>query len=83
MISMAVNKQSYIISVTVNGSAHIRHQFRKTTVLSCHRCLNNTGVDKNEQHLNIDQNFDHQMSLSKSKCWYLNNCLHFLKGAVH
>jgi hypothetical protein len=35
-----------------------------------------------EQHLNIDQNFDHQMSLSKSKCWYSNNCLYFLKQAV-
>ncbi len=22
------------------------------------------------------------MSLSKSKCWYSNNCLHFLKHAV-
>ena len=22
------------------------------------------------------------MSLSKSKCWYSNNCLHFLKSAV-
>jgi hypothetical protein len=22
------------------------------------------------------------MSLSKSKCWYLNNCLHFLKCTV-
>jgi hypothetical protein len=22
------------------------------------------------------------MSLSKSKCWYSNNCLQFLKGAV-
>ncbi len=22
------------------------------------------------------------MSLSKSKCWYTNNCLHFLKRAV-
>ncbi len=27
-------------------------------------------------------NFDHQMSLSMSKCWYSNNCLHFLKCAV-
>ncbi len=34
---------------------------------------------KNELHLNIDQNFGHQMSLSKSKCWYSNNCSHFLK----
>ena len=37
---------------------------------------------KNEQHLNIDYNFDHQLSLSKSKCWYSNSCLHFLKRAV-
>ncbi len=43
------------------------HQCRKTTVLSFHRCLLKTGV-KNELHLNIDLNFDHQMSLSKSKC---------------
>ncbi len=27
----------------------------------------------------MDQNFDHQMSLNKSKCWYSINCLHFLK----
>ncbi len=50
---------------------------QETTVLSCHRCLINTGVEKNEQHLNKDYNFDPQMSLSKSKCWYPNNCLHF------
>jgi hypothetical protein len=37
---------------------------------------------KNEQHLNIYYNFYHQMSLRKSKCWYSNNCLHFLKCAV-
>ncbi len=40
---------------------------------------------KNEQHLNninMDQNFEHQMSLSKSKCLYSNNCLCFLKCAV-
>jgi len=30
-------------------------------------CLIKTGVEKNEQHLNMDYNFDHQMSLSKSK----------------
>ncbi len=29
-----------------------------------------------------DQNLGHQMSLSKSKCWYSNNCLHFLKCTV-
>ncbi len=49
-----------------NRTWHIRHQWRKTTVLSCHRCLINTGVEK----------------LSKSKCWYLNNWIHFLKRAV-
>jgi hypothetical protein len=30
----------------------------------------------------MDLNFDNQISLSKSKCWYSNNCLHFLKRAV-
>ncbi len=29
-----------------NRTAHIRHQCRKTTLLSCHRCLINTGVEK-------------------------------------
>jgi len=41
-----------------NRTAHIRHQCKKTAVLSCHRCLINTGVEKiNMQHLNIDYNF--------------------------
>ncbi len=51
-------------------TAHSRHLCRKTA--SCHRC----GW-KNEQHLNIVWSFEHQMSLSKSKCCYSNNCLHF------
>ncbi len=29
----------------------------------------------------MDQNFDHQKSLSKRKFWYSNNCSHFLKCA--
>jgi hypothetical protein len=29
-----------------NGTALIRHQHGKTTVLSCHRCLIHTGVEK-------------------------------------
>jgi len=29
-----------------NITAHIRHHCRKTNVLSCHRCLINTGVEK-------------------------------------
>jgi hypothetical protein len=39
-------------------------------------------VLKNEQHLKINQNFDHQMYLSKRKCWDSNNCLHFLRHAL-
>jgi hypothetical protein len=38
----------------VNGTAHIRHQCWKTAVLSRHRYLFNSGVEKNEQHLNMD-----------------------------
>ncbi len=52
-----------------NRTACVRHICRKTTVLSCHRCLINT----NEQRLNKDWSFEHQMSLSKRKCWYSNN----------
>ncbi len=63
-------------------TARIRHQCRKAAVLSCHRYLINIGVEKNELPLNTDYNFDHQMSLSKSKCWYSNNCLHLLQCAV-
>jgi hypothetical protein len=45
---------------------------------------NNQKIKKSgeQQHFNIDYNFDHQMSLSKSKCLYLNNCLQFLKCAL-
>ncbi len=56
-----------------NRTTCISHKCRKTTLFSCHRCLISTGVEKIKQHLNIDQNFDHQMSLSKSKCWYSSN----------
>jgi hypothetical protein len=45
-----------IIFNKTNRTAHIRHQCMKTTVFSCHRCLINTGVEKNELHLNIDYN---------------------------
>ncbi len=37
---------------------------------------------KNEQHLNVDQNFDPQMSLSKSKCWLFKQLFTFFKCAV-
>jgi hypothetical protein len=29
-----------------NGTAHNRHQCRKTAVLSCHRFLINSGIEK-------------------------------------
>jgi hypothetical protein len=31
--------------IMLNSTAHIRHQSRKATALSCHRCLINTGVE--------------------------------------
>jgi hypothetical protein len=65
-----------------NRTTHIRQQCRKATVSSCYRCQINTGVEKNELHLNIDLNFEHQMSLSKSKHWYSDNCLQFRRRAV-
>jgi hypothetical protein len=68
--------------VNVNGTANIIHQCRKTTALRCHRCLINTCVEKNEQHINIGYNFYHQICVSKSKYWYSNNCLHVLNCAV-
>jgi hypothetical protein len=33
-------------SLKANRRAHNRHQCRETTVLSCHRCLIDTGVEK-------------------------------------
>jgi hypothetical protein len=33
-------------TVSYNRTAHIRHLCQKTTVLSCHRYLINTGVEK-------------------------------------
>ena len=30
----------------LNSTAHVGHQCWKTTILSCHRCLFNTGVEK-------------------------------------
>ena len=62
-----------------NRLVHIRHQCRKTTVLSGHSCLINTGVEKMNYIYICTLNFDHQMSLSKSKFLFSNNCLHFVK----
>ncbi len=68
---MYLSKMKYWYSN--NRTTHIRHQCKKTIVLICHRCLNNSGVEKMNKILNIDQNFDHQMSLSKMRYWYSNN----------
>ncbi len=43
---IGVAKESMLGSAIGNRRAHIRHQWRKTTVLSCHRCLINTDVEK-------------------------------------
>jgi len=49
-----------VIGFDENKLAYVRHHCRITIVLSCYRCLINTGVEKNELHLNIDYNVDHQ-----------------------
>jgi hypothetical protein len=36
---------------TVFRTAHLRHHYKKTTILSCHRCLINAGAEKNEQQI--------------------------------
>ncbi len=55
---------------------------QKNNILELPQMSNLQWCWKNEQHLYVDQSFDHQMSLGKSKCQYSNNCLHFLKYAV-
>ncbi len=67
------NFYHFLIKLCANRTVRIRHQSTKTIIFSCHRYLIKTGAEKNELPLNIDQNFDHQMSLSKSKCRYSNN----------
>jgi hypothetical protein len=53
------NRSLVFFTVYINRTAHIRHLCWKITVLSCHRSLMKAGVEKNEQHLNIDYSFDH------------------------
>jgi hypothetical protein len=40
------DKEFEKLNNAINGTVCIRHQCRKTTVLSCLRCLINTGVEK-------------------------------------
>jgi hypothetical protein len=74
-----ISKTSYSFdNLEVIRTARIRHQCRKTAVLSCHRCLINTGVEKIKMNnIKYRLNFNHEMSLSNSKCRYSNVCLHF------
>ncbi len=46
MLSKPTKKIREKMDVELNGTVRIRHQCKKTTVLSCHRCLINTGVEK-------------------------------------
>ncbi len=57
LITAVVYKDQALRPVQYNGTARIRHKCRKATVLSCNRCLINTGVEKNEHYLDIDLNF--------------------------
>jgi hypothetical protein len=59
IVKKSEKKFTNIVSL-FNRTAHIRHLCMKTVVLSCHRCLINTGIEKNEHHSNIDYNFDTQ-----------------------
>ncbi len=51
-VLMIVNydRNMFIVQATgmnkLNRTVHTRHLCRKTVVLSCHRCLINTGVEK-------------------------------------
>jgi hypothetical protein len=60
--------------VSFNRTGHIRHQCRKTTVLSCHICLINTGVEKMNT-INYKLELGPPDVSTKSKCWYSNNCI--------
>ena len=46
MIKLVQIIVNYCNAKLVNGTARIRHQCRKTAVLSCHRFLINSGVEK-------------------------------------
>jgi hypothetical protein len=69
-----------ILAVTMHiRTAHVGHLCWKTNVLSCHRCLINTVVEKKLitficRPLNVPK--------YKVKFDYSNNCLHFSKRSV-
>ncbi len=73
-LSLTKAEQENVITIFQIGNitACIRHQYSKITILSSHRCLINTGIEKNEPHLDIDWSFNHPMSLGESKCWCSN-----------
>jgi hypothetical protein len=81
MMVTSVGQNVRTSNVTVNRKAYIIHQCRKTTVLSCHRCLINPGVEKWTTFQFGVELWPPDVS-KKSQCWYSNICLHFLEHAV-
>ncbi len=61
---------------------HVQTRMQENNCLKLSQMSNSHWCWKNEQHLNIALNFGHQIFLGKSKCWYSNNSLHFLKHTV-
>jgi hypothetical protein len=45
-IVQATGEGATTFSPNNNRTTNIRHLYKKTTVLSCHRCLINTGIKK-------------------------------------
>jgi hypothetical protein len=45
-LSLCTTLSAKLWGLTCNGTVHIRHLCRITAVLSCYRCLINTGVEK-------------------------------------
>ena len=61
---------------------HLHQKLCKYTWSKSHRYLITTSVETNEQYLNIDVNFKHQIPVSKSKFWHSYICLHFSMCSV-
>jgi hypothetical protein len=74
---VGVFRQSSLCSMSVDSLEQYYIHMQDNNCLRLPQMSNKHWCWKNEQYLNIDFNFDHQMSLSKSKWLYSNNCLHF------
>jgi hypothetical protein len=65
-----------------NRTEHNRHLCKKTAVLSCHRSIIHCCWN-NKQKLNIYSNFNHHMSLNKSKFCILTTVYNFPSVLFH